>query len=439
MITELTCAGRWGLFDGLAGQRLLSPECRLCGHRTLMSILDLGATPPCELFLSAELLDLPENTYPLHLRLCPQCLLLQIPALITPEETFTEYAYFSSFSESWVAHAKSFVASAVKRLDLGPTSFVVEVASNDGYLLQHLVAAGVPCLGIEPSENVSAAARERGVPTRTAFLTESLAAEIVDERGVAALVVANNVYAHIPDLLGFTRALRRLVADDGYVSIEVHHARQLVIEGQFDTIYHEHFQYYTVLSASRALATAKLVVTEVEELSTHGGSIRLWARPETADPTVGASVEAAMASERATGLDQPEGYLGLAQDVARIRDDLVAFLIECRRAGLRVAGYGAPGKGNTLLNYCGIRPDLVAYLVDRNPYKHGRFTPGTRIPIQAVEKLAADRPDVIVVLPWNLRTEITAQLQSQIDWPTRLVFPLPHLEVVELTGVRSPG
>ena len=382
-------------------------------------------------------MDEPESTYPLHLRLCPECLLLQIPALITPEETFTDYAYFSSFSDSWVAHAESFVQTAVARLGLGQSSFVVEVASNDGYLLQHVVAAGIPCLGIEPSENVSAAARERGVPTRTAFLTEPLAEEIVTERGTADLVVANNVYAHIPDLLGFTRALRRLVADDGFVSIEVHHARQLVTEAQFDTIYHEHFQYYTVLAAQRALATAGLVLTEVEELSTHGGSIRLWARPETAAATVGGSVGSAIQAERDAGLDQPQGYLGLAQEVARIRDDLVGFLIECRRTGLRVAGYGAPGKGNTLLNYCGIRPDLVAYLVDRNPYKHGRFTPGMRIPIHPVEMLAEDQPDVILVLPWNLRTEITAQLRPQIDWPARLVFPLPHLEVVELSGVRS--
>jgi hypothetical protein len=245
------------------------------------------------------------------------------------------------------------------------------------------------------------------------------------------------VYAHIPDLLGFTRALRRLVAPGGTVSVEVHHARQLVTEAQFDTVYHEHFQYYTVLSAQRALATAGLVLTEVEELSTHGGSLRLWARPSEAAPVVGPSVEAALRAERDAGLDRPAGYRDLAAAVSRIRDDLMEFLIDCRRAGLRVAGYGAPGKGNTLLNYCGVRPDLLGYLVDRNPYKHGRFSPGARLPIHPVEKLVEDRPDVILVLPWNLRTEITAQLEAQVDWPARLVFPLPRLEVRQLGGVGS--
>jgi SAM-dependent methyltransferase len=253
-------------------------RCRLCDSNRLLSILDLGATPPCEKFLAAGELDSPEATFPLHLRLCEDCLLLQIPALITPQDTFTEYAYFSSYSDSWVQHAKTFVDDAARRLELGPDSFVVEVASNDGYLLQHVVGADIPCLGIEPSVNVGAAARERGIPTVTAFLDEQLAAAVREDHGPADLVVANNVYAHIPDLLGFTRSLRALLADDGWLSIEVHHALNLVSLGQFDTIYHEHFQYYTVLSAMRALATAGLAVVDVELIPTHGGSIRLWAR-----------------------------------------------------------------------------------------------------------------------------------------------------------------
>lgn len=248
----------------------------------MLSVLDLGATPPCEKLLTADELDLPEPTFPLHLRLCEDCLLLQIPALITPEDTFTEYAYYSSFSDSWVQHAKTFVDTTIERLGLSAESFVVEVASNDGYLLQHVVAAKVPCLGIEPSVNVGAAASQRGVPTLSAFLDEQLAHRVRAEHGPADLVVANNVYAHIPDLLGFTRALRVLLADDGRLSIEVHHALNLVSLGQFDTIYHEHFQYYTLLSARRALATAGLAVVDVELLPTHGGSIRIWARPEAA-------------------------------------------------------------------------------------------------------------------------------------------------------------
>jgi hypothetical protein len=380
--------------------------------------------------LTHEQLALPEMTYPLHLTLCPACLLLQIPALILPEETFSEYAYYSSYSDSWVEHANRYVGGAVKRLGLNSDSFVVEVASNDGYLLQHVVAAGVPCLGIEPSVNVSEAARVRDVPTRTDFLDETVAKEVVAEHGPADLVVANNVYAHIPDLLGFTRALRTLVADDGYVSIEVHHALNLVSEAQFDTIYHEHFQYYTVISAQRALATAGLVLVDVELLPTHGGSLRLWAQPQEANPDILPSVGAAIVEEEAAGLGAVEGYLGLADRVATIRRDLVAFLIECARDGRSVAGYGAPGKGNTLLNYCGIRPDLLPFTVDRNPYKHGRFTPGMRIPVLPPERIASERPDVIVVLPWNLRREISEQLAWTAEWGATLAFPLPRLETL---------
>lgn len=402
-------------------------RCRLCDSDRLRSILDLGATPPCEKFLTESELDQPESTYPLHLRLCEDCLLLQIPALITPEDTFTEYAYFSSFSDSWVQHAKTFVTDTIRRLGLGPDSMVVEVASNDGYLLQHVVAAGIPCLGIEPSVNVGLAARERGVPTATAFLDEGLAARVRAEHGPADLVVANNVYAHIPDLLGFTRALRGLLDDRGWLSIEVHHALDLVRHGQFDTIYHEHFQYYTVLSAMRALATADLAVVDVELLSTHGGSIRLWARPLAVAGAPSERVRDVLATEAAHGLHEVDGYLALKGRTEAIRHELLRFLLDCRAEGKRVVGYGAPGKGNTLLNYAGIRPDLIEYIVDRNPYKHGRFTPGTRIPIHDPAVLAADRPDVVLALPWNLETELTAQLSYIADWGGQLYFPLPEM------------
>jgi SAM-dependent methyltransferase len=380
--------------------------------------------------LSAEEIDAPEPTYPLHLRLCGECLLLQIPALITPEDTFTEYAYFSSFADSWVQHAKSFVDEAAARLDLGRDSFVVEVASNDGYLLQHVVAAGIPCLGIEPSQNVGAAARDRGVPTRTDFLGEDVARAVTAEHGPADLVVANNVYAHVPDIVGFGKALRTLLADDGWLSIEVHHALNLVTLGQFDTVYHEHFQYYTVLSATRALAAAGLSVVDAELISTHGGSIRLWARPDSlgAEPT--SRFFDIMAMEKRSGLHDVTGYLGLRSRTEALRHELLRFLLECKAANRRVVGYGAPGKGNTLLNYCGIRSDLLEYTVDRNPYKHGRYTPGTRIPILEPEAIAQDRPDVVLVLPWNLETEITQQLSYVADWGGELVYPLPSLHTV---------
>ncbi|MET0928125.1 MAG: class I SAM-dependent methyltransferase [Aeromicrobium sp.] len=400
-------------------------SCRLCGSERLRSVLDLGATPPCELFLTADGLDRAEVTYPLHLRLCEECLLLQIPALILPEETFVDYAYYSSFSDSWVEHARTFVDDAIGRLGLDAGSSVIEVASNDGYLLQHVVAAGIPCLGIEPSVNVGEAARERGVPTLTTFLDEAVADQVVAERGPASLVVANNVYAHVPDLLGFTRALRTLTADDGWVSIEVHHALNLVALGQFDTVYHEHFQYYTVLSISRALATAGLTVVDVDLVPTHGGSIRVWARPVEHAGEPSRTVTDALAEEKRAGLHAVEGYLDLEPRSQAVRQDLLRFLLEAKADGRRVVGYGAPGKGNTLLNYCGIRTDLLEYTVDRNPYKHGRFTPGTRIPIHAPERIVADRPDVVLVLPWNLETEIAAQLSYVHEWGGEIVVPLP--------------
>jgi hypothetical protein len=403
-------------------------NCRLCGSTNLAGVVDLGATPPCELFLAAEQVDEPEMTYPLHLRLCTECLLAQLPPLITPEETFTEYAYFSSYSDSWVRHAKEFVDAQVARIDPG---FVVEVASNDGYLLQHVVEKGIRCLGVEPSVNVGAAAREKGVPTLTAFLSPETGRAVREEHGPADLVVANNVYAHIPDVVGFTEGLRALVADDGWVSIEVQHLLTLIEQNQYDTIYHEHFQYYTVASARRALASGGLSLVDVELVPTHGGSIRLLAQPAESAPEPTQRVLDVLAREKAAGLHELAGYTAFAGRVAKVRRDLLRFLVDAAEAGKTVVGYGAPGKGNTLLNHCGIRQDLLAYTVDRNPYKHGRYTPGTRIPILPPEQIAVDKPDYVLVLPWNLRKELTDQLSYVGDWGGQLVFPIPHLEMVQ--------
>jgi hypothetical protein len=426
--------------------------CRLCGSTNTASVVDLGATPPCERFLTAEQLDEPEATFPLHLLVCTECWLAQIPPLIDPDDTFTEYAYFSSFSTSWVEHAKRYVDGAVERLGLGEKSFVVEVASNDGYLLKHVVGHGIRCLGVEPSVNVGQAARDAGVPTLTAFLSEETGLQVREEHGPADLVAANNVYAHIPDVLGFTKGLRALVADDGWVSIEVQHLLTLIEKNQYDTIYHEHFQYYTVESARRALATGGLTVVDVELVPTHGGSIRLWARPaeafrglRVAEPpargeapvvTAGEPSERmtdVLEREKAAGLHELSGYTEFAERVTRVRLDLLKFLIEARNDGKTVVGYGAPGKGNTLLNHCGIRTDLLQYTVDRNPYKHGRFTPGTRIPVLPPERIEADRPDYVLVLPWNLREELTEQLSFVGAWGGKLVFPIPRLEIVEVS------
>ncbi|MFJ9783970.1 class I SAM-dependent methyltransferase [Amycolatopsis sp. NPDC101161] len=406
--------------------------CRLCGSTNTASVVDLGATPPCERFLTAEQLDEPEATFPLHLKVCTDCWLAQIPPLIDPDDTFTEYAYFSSFSTSWVEHAKRYVDGAVERLGLGEKSFVVEVASNDGYLLKHVVGHGIRCLGVEPSVNVGQAARDAGVPTLTAFLSEETGLQVREEHGPADLVAANNVYAHIPDVLGFTKGLRALVADDGWVSIEVQHLLTLIEKNQYDTIYHEHFQYYTVESARRALATGGLTVVDVELVPTHGGSIRLWARPEAVAGEPSERMTDVLEREKAAGLHELSGYTEFAERVTRVRLDLLKFLIEARNDGKTVVGYGAPGKGNTLLNHCGIRTDLLQYTVDRNPYKHGRFTPGTRIPVLPPERIEADRPDYVLVLPWNLREELTEQLSYIGAWGGKLVFPIPHLEIVEV-------
>jgi C-methyltransferase C-terminal domain/Methyltransferase domain/Putative zinc binding domain len=389
----------------------------------MVSVLDLGATPRNEKPLTADELDMPELNFPLHLRLCEECLLLQIPALTARRDTPTDHACFSSFSDCWVQHAKTFVHEAVDRLGLTSDSFVVEVASNDGYLLQHVVAAGIPCLGIEPSVNVGVTARERGVPTVSAFLDEPLARSVRAEYGPAELVVANNVYARIADLGGFTRSSRTLLADDGWLSIEVQHALKLFSGAQFDAIYHEHCQYYTLLSATRALATAGLAVVDVELLPTHGGSLRIWARPRRIAAQPSERVINVLRAEKAAGLHRIDGYLRLRPRTEALRHNLLRFLLQCRADGKHVVGYGASGKENTLLNYCGIRRDLLDYIVDRNPYQHGYFTPGTRIPIHDPIRIIEDRPDVVLGLPCNLEAELTEQLSYIADWGGQLVFP----------------
>jgi SAM-dependent methyltransferase len=408
----------------------VNPRCRLCAAELDETFVDLGMSPPCESFLTADQLDRGETFYPLHVRICSQCLLVQLPAYIAAEDIFSHYAYFSSFSDSWVAHAGRYVGAAVERLGLGPSSFVVEVASNDGYLLQHVVAKGIRALGIEPAANVAEAAVAKGVPTEVLFLGEETGAKVAAEHGPADLVVANNVFAHVPDIVDFSKGLRALLADDGRVTIEIPHLLRLIEGREYDTIYHEHYSYLSLLTTQRVLAAAGLTVVDVEELPTHGGSLRTWSAPTETAPDPTPAVAAVLAAEAAAGLDTLEGHAGFAADVAAVRNDLVEFLVARSREGALVAGYGAPGKGNTLLNHAGIRSDLLAFTVDRNPFKHGRFLPGTHIPIFDVDEIAARQPDYVVILPWNLRAEISAQLAYVREWGGRLVVPLPRLEVL---------
>jgi SAM-dependent methyltransferase len=408
---------------------MTSPRCRLCAAELTHTFVDLGMSPPCESYLTTEQLDSGETFYPLHVRICVECLLVQLPAYIAAEDIFSHYAYFSSYSDSWVAHARRFVNTAVDRLGLTTDSFVIEVASNDGYLLQHVVQRGIRVLGIEPAGNVAAAAIERGIPTEVLFLGEQTGDKIADTYGRADLVVANNVLAHVPDIVDFAKGLRALVSDRGYVSIEIPHLLRLIEGREYDTIYHEHYSYLSLLTTQRVLAAAGLTVVDVEELPTHGGSLRTWSMPT--EHAGGPSLEVAgvLQLEVEAGLDTLAGHTGFAAQVAAVRNDLIEFLVARSREGAVVAGYGAPGKGNTLLNHVGVRSDLLAFTVDRNPVKHGKFLPGTHIPIHPIERLAEERPDYVLILPWNLRDEIAAQLSYIREWGGQLVVPLPSLEV----------
>ena len=404
--------------------------CRLCGADLTHTFVDLGMSPLCESYIPAERLDEAEVFYPLHVRVCCSCLLVQLPAYVSGEHIFSDYAYFSSYSDSWVAHANRYADAMIDRLGLRSSSLVVEAASNDGYLLQHFKARGIPVLGVEPAANVAEAALSRGIPTEVLFLGPGSGQEIAQRHGRADLVAANNVFAHVPDIRGFAAGLRALVKDSGMVTLEFPHLLRLIERRQYDTIYHEHFSYLSLLTASRALATAGFRVVDVDQLNTHGGSLRVYARPEESASEPTARVKAVLDEEASAGLHTVSGHDGFAEEVLQIKSELLEFLLTAARHGRTVAGYGAPGKGNTLLNHCGIRSDLLRYTVDRSPVKQGKFLPGTHIPIYTPERLAETKPEYILVLPWNLRDEISQQLKYIRSWGGRLVFPIPSLQIV---------
>jgi len=409
---------------------MTAATCRLCDAQLTETFVDLGMSPLCESYVPEHALDGPETFYPLHVRICRECLLVQLPAYVPGEDIFSDYAYFSSYSDSWVAHAKRYADEMTGRLGLSAGSLVVEVASNDGYLLQHFVAAGIPVVGVEPAANIAEVARAKGIRTEVEFLGGRTGAAVAAKYGRADLVAGNNVYAHVPDIRDFTAGLAAMVKPTGLVTLEFPHLLRLIERNQYDTIYHEHYQYLSLLTASRALATGGLVVVDVDELSTHGGSLRVHARPADSAGEPSPNVKAVLAAEEDAGLHTLDGHAGFAEAVFGIKRDVLTFLLTARAEGKTVVGYGAPGKGNTLLNHCGIRSDLMSYTVDRSPHKQGKFLPGTHIPIHHPDRIAQDRPDYILVLPWNLRTEITAQLSYVRDWGGRLVFPIPALEVV---------
>jgi len=403
--------------------------CRFCGGK-LHPFVDLGMSPPCESFLPADRIDEAEAFYPLAVDVCGSCFLVQLKEYVKAEEIFPEYAYFSAYSDAWLAHARAYVEQISQRLALGRNSFVVELASNDGYLLQYVMQKGIPCLGIDPAANVAKAAEQRGVPTLIAFFDRDLGAKLAVEGRQADLVLGNNVLAQVPDLNSFVAGIQQLLKPEGVCTIEFPHLLKLMKENQFDTIYHEHFSYFSLLTAERIFAAHGMRVFDVEELWTHGGSLRIYAchAGNRAQPTHD-SVGAVIGRERDEGLHRLETYRSFAEQVKETKRKLLAFLIGAKREGKRIAAYGAPGKGNTLLNYCGIRTDFIDYAVDRNPYKHGRYTPGTHIPIHPPERIAETRPDYILILPWNLKDEIMTQLAYVRDWGGKFVVPIPETKV----------
>lgn len=406
--------------------------CRFCGGELRVSFADLGMSPLCEAFVPAERANEMEPFYPLHAFVCEACHLVQLQEFVAPQDIFGEYAYFSSFSASWVEHARRYAEMAIERFGLGARSKVFEVASNDGYLLQHFVARGVPVLGIEPAANVAAVAMAKGIPCEVRFLGAASAEAIVAAHGQADLVLGNNVLAHVPDLNDFVAGLKRLLAPGGVITMEFPHLRRLMEGNQFDTIYHEHFSYFSFLTAEKVFAAHGMVLFDVEELPTHGGSLRIYARhAANASLPVGERVRALRQSEIDDGFLTLERYLGFEERIRETKRGLLSFLIEARRQGKRMAAYGAPGKGNTLLNYCGIRTDFIDFAVDANPYKHGKFTPGTRIPIFAPEHVREARPDYLLILPWNLRDEIAKVAACIGEWGGRFVVPIPEVEVFD--------
>ena len=410
------------------------PTCLSCGAVLHDTVLDLGKQPLSNSYLTREQLEAGgEPRYPLHVRICRACLLVQVEPAVTPEEIFSDYPYFSSYSDSWLEHSARYTRDVTVRLRLNASSMVVEVASNDGYLLRNFVAAGIPVLGVEPAANVAEAALAAGIPTEVAFFGRAVAADLEP----ADLAIANNVLAHVPDLDDFVGGLATVLKPEGVLTVEAPHLLRMLEATEFDTIYHEHLCYFSLLALTDVLGRRGLRIWDVEELPTHGGSLRYHLAHAAAGIALSAAVERVLADERAAQMDTLAGYRGFADACADVKAGLLEFLIGARRAGRRVAAYGAPAKGNTLLGYCGVGPELVEYTVDRSPAKQGRFLPGSRIPVHAPEMLRAARPDDILILPWNLRDEIAAQLQDLVELGCRLVVAVPRLEVVAAPGVEA--
>ena len=407
------------------------PLCRFCKATLQHTFVDLGMSPLCESYISDEQLNQMEPFYPLHVYVCGHCFLVQLLEYVPPDTIFSDYAYFSSYSDSWVQHAKDYTEMAIARFALDSSSQVVEIASNDGYLLQYFAERKIPVLGVEPAANVARVAQQKGIPTIVKFFGEETARGLLLQAKQADLLLGNNVLAHVPDINDFVKGMKILLKSRGVITMEFPHLARLMEENQFDTIYHEHFSYLSLVTVEKIFAAHGLTLFDVEEIPTHGGSLRIYARhTEDASRPVGSRVVELHDREEKSGFTYLNHYFSFTEKVRETKRKLLQFLIDTKGRGCSVVGYGAPGKGNTLLNYCGIRTDFVDYVVDRNPYKQGKFLPGTHIPIYHPAKIRETKPDYLLVLPWNLRAEVIEQNAYIREWGGQFVVPIPEVTVL---------
>lgn len=407
-------------------------HCRFCGSILHHMFVDLGMQPLCESYLRKEQLNQMESFYPLHAYICENCLLVQLEEFVSPEKIFTEYAYFSSYSDTWLEHSKKYTEMIVDRFNINGKSLVVEVGSNDGYLLQYFVEKGIPVLGIDPAENVAEIAVKKGIPTIVEFFGTKTARELVDKGIQADVLIGNNVLAQVADLNGFVKGMKILLKPQGIITMEFPHLMRLMEGNQFDTIYHEHFSYFSIIAVEKVFAAHGFTIFDVEQLHTHGGSLRIYCRhtEDLAKPIL-KHVSELRDREEAAGFTCLEKYFSFAEKVKETKRKLLDFLIKAKRAEKSIVGYGAPGKGNTLLNYCGIRTDFLDYTVDRNPYKQEKFLPGTHIPIFHPDKIKETKPDYVLILPWNLKDEIMQQLSFIKVWGGKFVIPIPEVKIYD--------
>jgi SAM-dependent methyltransferase len=408
-----------------------TPHCRFCNEELTDVFVDLGMSPLSNSYLKISELDQAEQFYPLTAMVCPSCYLVQLREYESPSDIFSDYAYFSSYSDSWLEHARQYVEMVTDRFNISKESLVVELASNDGYLLKNFLAKGIPILGIEPAENVAQAAIEKGIPTIVEFFGREFAEKLAAENKRADLIIGNNVLAHVPDINSFVGGIKALLKPEGVATLEFPHLLNLIEENQFDTIYHEHFSYISFLAVSAIFDSHGMNIFDVDEIPTHGGSLRIYACHKKSSHKKQDSVNALIEKELEAGLDQMSTYYTFSEGVQQLKRDLLEKLIDIKNEGKTIVGYGAAAKGNTLLNYCGIRTDIVDYVVDRNPNKAGKFLPGTHIPVKDVEAIKEDKPDYLIILPWNLKKEIIAQNSFIRDWGGKFIIPIPHVQIID--------